>query len=174
MTRVVAVIAGLILLMGCAPDPRSVELSDVDLSDMRTVQAVRAQLSAEDGAAFATYLVKHHIASANFCGRSLAGPDGKPPETIGEAIDFALAREIEDRRALAMASKPLHPRELAQQHWDTLVSERDFLIDAQSLLHAQHGTAAERLSEWSSIESRRADVDRRLLELKPTVFGSLE
>lgn len=49
--------------MGCGSDPRGVKLSDVDLSDMGTVQEVRAQLSAEDGAAFASYVVKHHIAS---------------------------------------------------------------------------------------------------------------
>jgi hypothetical protein len=39
---------------------------------------------------------------------------------------------------------------------------------------AEHGTAAERLAEWSSIETRMADVDRRLMEMKPKVFGSDE
>lgn len=172
MNRAVALIAGIILFTGCASDPRGVKLSDVDLSDMRTVQEVRAQLNAEDGVAFANYVVKHHIASANFCGRTLARSDGKPPETIGEAIDLALAREAEDRRAFEIASKPKHPRELAQQHWDDLISERDFLIDAKSMMRGKHGTAAERQSEWSSIETQLADVDRRLVEIKPRVFGS--
>lgn len=171
MTRSAALIAGLIVLMGCASDARSVKLSDVDLSDMRTVQQVRAQLGAEEGVAFANYVVKHHIASANFCGRLLIGSDGKPPETIGEAIDLALAREAEVRRALEMANEPKHPREVAHQRWDKLISEREYLVHAQVVMRGKHGAAAERQSEWSSIETRMADVDRRLVEMKPRVFG---
>lgn len=171
MFRAIALIASIISLMGCASDPRGVKLSDVDLSDMHAVQQVRARLNDEDGVAFANYVVKHQIASAAFCGRSLVGPEGRPPETIGEAIDLALAREAEARRALEIASKPKHPRELAQQHWDDLIAERDFLIDAQSMMRVEHGAVAEHQSEWSSIETRMAEIDRRLLEVKPRVFG---
>ena len=81
-------------------------------------------------------------------------------------------RKAEDERALELANKPKHPFELYQEQWDTLVSERDHLIDAQSVLYSKHGAAASRLSEWSSIESRVADVNRRLTEMKPKVFGA--
>lgn len=166
MTRAVFLIGTLGLLVGCASDPKSVHLADVDLSDMTTVQEIRSQLNAQEGAAFANYLVKHRRTSSSFCGRILIGPKGKPPATIGEAIEFTLAKDAEDRRAAEMAIK-LRPFWELEQQWKQLGDRRDMLVDMQSMLRAQHGAAAVRLSQWNSIEASLADVNRRLSELKP-------
>jgi hypothetical protein len=131
-------------------------------------------LNAEDAAAFSNFLAKHLIASAAFCGRPLTSASGQPPRTLGEAIDLARVRDAEERRVRELASRPKHPRELARQQWDGLISERDLVIDAQSRLTAEHGPAAKRLAEWSALESRLTHLDERLFKMKPSVFGTGE
>lgn len=173
MTRAVFLIATLSLLLGCAPDPRSVQLADVDLSDMSTVQGIRSQLTAFEGAAFANYLVKHRSASAHFCGHKLVGPEGNPPVTVGEAINFTLAKDAEDRRALEIATRLKPFWELEQQRRD-LTDRRDMLVDVQSRLRAEHGAAAERFKQWRSIDASLAEVNRRLVELKPKISAAGE
>ena len=174
MVRAFAPLVCLSLLLGCASDAKSIKLDDVDLSDMGIVQGIRAQLSVEDGATFANYVVKHSVSSQNFCGRPLIGASGKPPETVGQAIDLTLVRDAEERKALIDARKPKTSWELKQAKWDDLIFERDMLIDAQTMLRTKHGPAAEGLLEWKSIEVRKADIDRRLSRMKSDVFGSSE
>jgi hypothetical protein len=159
-------------LLGCSPEVRGIELAELDLTNMETVRDIRGRLGDADGAAFASYVAKHHLRAAAFCGRPLIGADGQLPKTVGEAIDLTMARDAEDRRALAEASRPRHPREVAKQSWDDLISERDGLIDAQSRLLELHGPASERSAEWKALETRKLGVDRRLAEMKPLVFGS--
>jgi hypothetical protein len=158
MSRAIPLIASMSLLLGCAPGVKDAKLEDVDLSDMKALQAIRAQLNAEDGA-------------ASFCGRPLAGPDGKPPRTVGEAIDLALDRDAADRRALALEGQSEYSRPRAQEQWDDLISERDMLINAQSVLRADHGAFAERRSEWKALEARIAHVNDHLSELEPLIYG---
>jgi hypothetical protein len=172
MIRAVTLLAILCALSSCASDTRGVKLANIDLGDAEAVQEIRARLSPQDRGAFNDYVLMHRISSESFCGKALVRPDGKAPETVGEAIDLAAVRDAEDRLAMKAASRPKHPRELAQQKWDELVSERDMLIDAQSVLRIEHGQAAERLSEWSAIKAKLADVDKRLIAMKPKVFGS--
>ncbi|MXO59989.1 hypothetical protein GRI89_10600 [Altererythrobacter salegens] len=160
------------MLLSCAPDARSIKLTDVDLSDMDTVQGIRSQLSANDGAIFANYVVKHSLTSASFCGHPLVDPNGYPPKTVGEAIELTIVRDAEDRAERIAARRPKNSWELKQERWDDLVSERDMLIDSQSMLLAKHGSEAERLPEWKSIEARKVDLESRLREMKPTVFKS--
>jgi hypothetical protein len=171
MSRAIPLIASMSLLLGCAPGVKDAKLEDVDLSDMKALQAIRAQLNAEDGAAFASYVVRHSVASASFCGRPLAGPDGKPPRTVGEAIDLALDRDAADRRALALEGQSEYSRPRAQEQWDDLISERDMLINAQSVLRADHGAFAERRSEWKALEARIAHINDHLSELEPLIYG---
>jgi len=102
----------------------------------------------------------------------LLASDGKPPTTVGEAIDLTLTRDAEDRRKLEEAIEPRHPREMAKEAWDDLISERDGLIDAQSRLLEVHGPAAEGSREWKALETRKLGIDKRLVEMKPLVFGA--
>ena len=171
MIRAVAWLSIICLLGGCGSDPRGTKLANVDLGDPETIQRIRIHLSANDRGAFNDYVFRHYAASRTFCGRALIRPDGKSPETIGEAIDLTLARDAEERQARNEASRPSHPRELAKKQWDDLTSERDMLIDAQSSLREKHGSSAERLSEWASTNARLTDLNRRLIALKPQVFG---
>jgi hypothetical protein len=161
MTRAAALLATFSLLVGCASD----------LDDGQATQKIRAQLNAEDAAAFSNFLARHHIASAAFCGRPLTSASGQPPRTVGEAIDLARVRDAEELRVRKLASIPKHPRELARQRWDDLISERDLVIDAQSRLTAEHGPAAKRLAEWSALEQRTSHLNEQLFKMKRTVFG---
>lgn len=166
-----AVLISLAPLASSAEDVRGKPLSTLNLTDMNTVQEVRARLSNSEAVAFANFALKHNAASARFCGQQLAHSDGRPPVTVGEAIRLTLVREMEARRAAADARKPKAPGELARLRWDDLISERDSLIDAHSILRATHGSSAESLPVWQSTEAKLADVNRRLTVLKPQVFG---
>ena len=59
----------------------------------------------------------------------------------------------------------------AKQEWDELISERDGVIDAQSRLLELDGPGAQRSTEWKILEARKLELDRRLTEVKPRVFG---
>ena len=159
------------VLLGCSPGVKEIELDELDLTDMETVQNIRARLDRADGAAFASYVAKHYVRSAAFCGRPLVTSGGQPPATVGEAIDLTMMRDAQDQRALEEASGPRHPREVAKQEWDELISERDGVIDAQSQLVELDGPGAQRSTEWKVLEARKLELDRRLTEVKPRVFG---
>jgi hypothetical protein len=158
-------------LLGCSPEVKDIELKELDLTDMETVQDIRARLDKAEGAAFANYVAKHYVRSAAFCGRPLVTPDGQPPATVGEAIDLTKARDAQDRQALEEAARPRHPREVAKQEWDELISERDTIIDAQSRLLEVSGRGAQRSTEWKALEASKLELDRRLAEMKPRVYG---
>lgn len=159
------------LLAGCASDVRDTRLADIDLRNMETVQEISARLPPAQRAAFANYVLVHNAASAGFCGRALARSDGTPPETIGEAIELSRIRDAEMRRATNGPPERTDPGEEASKNWDDLIVERDMLIDAQSILRAEHGVEATRLAEWKSLQDRMVTIDRRLLEMKPKMFG---
>ena len=158
-------------LLGCSPEARDIELEGLDLTDMETVQDIRARLDDADRAAFASYVAKHYLRSAAFCGRPLVTSDGQPPATVGKAIYLTRARDAEDRQALEAAARPRHPREVAKQEWDELISERDAVIDAQSQLLEGKGAEAQRSKEWKTLEARKLELDQRLVEMKPRAFG---
>ena len=166
-----AVLLVIAALLGCSPEVRGLELDDLDLTDMKTVQDIRVRLDEVEGPAFASYVTKHYMRSAAFCGRPLVASDGRPPATVGEAIDLTIARDTEERRAAEEAARPRHARDVAKQEWDELISERDGIIDAQSRLLELDGPGAQRSTEWKILEARKLELDRRLTEVKPRVFG---
>ncbi len=170
MTRTFLLFVG--LLGGCTPTARDIALSDIDLSNMQTVRTIRDQLSPQDGAAFADYVVRHNIKSANYCGQPLLNNDGEAPDTVGEAVDLTARRDAADRQVLVAAQRPTHPRELAKDQWDRLIRNRDTIIDAQDRLRLQYGDNAKRRSDWISLETRIVEIDRKLVAMKPDVFGS--
>lgn len=161
-----------VLLGSCAPAPRDIVLADIDLGDMQAVQSIRNRLGAEEARAFASFVVRHHLKSANFCGQPLLGANGRVPETVGEAIDLAAQRDAMERAALLAAQAPKHPRQLAKEAWDNLIRDRDIKIDAQARLRSQYGEAAAGRPEWAPLQKRLAEIDRELVAMKPIVFGS--
>ena len=161
-----------IVLGSCAPQARDISLSSVDLSDMQAVQAIQKQLGPRDGAAFADFVVRHHVKSASYCGDPLVRADGEAPETVGEAIDLSTRREALERQASLETKGPKHPRELAREAWDGLIRDRDILVDARARLSSEYGSVAERRPEWTAVEKRMAEIDKKLLAMKPTVFSS--
>lgn len=160
------------LLAGCAPEARSIALSDVDLSDMQTVRTIRSQLASKDSIAFANFVVRHHVKSASYCGQPLLDADGEAPQTIGEAIDLTARRDAVERQISIATQTPKHPRALAKEEWESLIRDRDVMIDAQARLRLEYGSKAERRSEWKPLEFRMAENDRKLVALKSKVFGS--
>jgi hypothetical protein len=170
MRHTIVLLATLGLLASCAGDVRSVRLADIDLRDMTRVQQIRARLNAGDSAAFASYVLRHSTGSTGFCGRPLANSAGDAPDTVGDAVDLARARDVEERRALAEASRPKLPIELARERWNELVSQRDNIITAQTRLRMMHGPAATRLPEWRSLLKRLSDVDDRLVGMRSGMF----
>lgn len=159
-------------LAGCSADPRNIALAEVDLRNMESVATIRSHLDPQDSIAFANYVVRHHSMSASFCGQPLVDQGGKAPETIGEAIDLAIIRDEADRRAALEAKKPKHHRQLLKEDWNNLISARDILVDSQSRLRMQYGEAATRRSEWTSLKTKMAQIDQKLIAMKPKVFGS--
>lgn len=81
-------------------------LAEVDLSNMTVVQQLGSELSPADRAAFTTYVAIHAAFAAGTCGLRLGGPDGKEPETIGEAIQVMHDRTARMERALYEARQP--------------------------------------------------------------------
>lgn len=160
------------LLGGCAPEARNIALSEIDLSDMQTVRTIRDQLGPQDGAAFVNYVVKHHVKSASYCGQPLLNTEGEAPDTVGEAIDLTARRDALERQVVVGMQAPFHPRELAKEQWDDLIRSRDLMIDAQARLRLEFGDGAKLRPEWRSLETRMAEIDRKLVAMKPTVFGS--
>lgn len=160
------------LLGGCAPEARDTLLSGVDLSNMETVQRIRDQLGPQDGVAFANYVVRHNFKSASYCGKPLLNADGEAPATIGEAIDLAVRRDAAERRSSNRSQIPKTSREQAKEKWDGLIRDRDLLIDAQDRFRLEYGNAADRRAEWKARETEIAAIDRKLVAMKPTVFGS--
>lgn len=169
MTRTFLLLVG--LLGGCAPAARDISLSDIDMSNMQTVRAIRDQLSPKDGVAFADYVVKHHAESANYCGEPLLDDDGEAPDTVGEAVDLTARRDAADRQVLVAARAPSHPREQAKEQWDNLIRNRDIIIDAQARLRLEYGNGAKRRPEWVPLETRMVEIDRKLVAMKSSVFG---
>lgn len=166
------VILSALLLSACSGDARSLRLTELDLTDMATVRDIRNRLGPADASAFATYAVRHNTTSAGFCGHPLLDPTGKPPRTIGDAIDLTLARESDELKARIAAARPRTEAERINDKWAELIRQRDRLIDRQTILRAQQGPAAERAPEWKSLETKMAASDGELSLLKPKVFGS--
>lgn len=169
MTRAILLFVG--LLAGCAPQGREIALADVDLRNMQTVEVIRAQLAPEERIPFANYVVRHHARSDNFCGDPLMSASGKAPVNIGEAVDLSIVRDAAERQAVIEANKPKHPNQLAMEEWDRLTSARDVLMDTQSRLSMEFGDKAERLPEWKSTSSKMAEINKKLLAMKPVIFG---
>lgn len=169
MTRAIFLLIGLVA--GCAPQGRDIPLADVDLRNMQTVTTIRAQLVPQERIAFANYVVRHHARSDNFCGDPLMSANGKPPATIGEAVDLSIVRDAAERQALIEANKPKHPNQLAKEEWDRLTSARDVLMDAQSRLSMEFGDKAERRPEWKSLSAEMTEINKKLVVMKPVIFG---
>lgn len=160
------------LLAGCSPEVRDIALADIDLRDMNAVAKIRSQLDSQDSVAFANYVVRHHRAAASFCGQPLVGAGGKEPVTIGEAVDLSIERANAERLALLEAQKPKHPSQIAKEEWDNLIRTRDILLDSQTRVQMEYGKSAVRRPEWKSIETKMAEIDKKLVAMKPIVFGS--
>ena len=167
-----AVLLFILMLGGCSPGARDIALSELNFRDMQQIQTIRQQLGPQDGRAFANYVLRHHVTSANYCGRPLMGADGKAPETVGEAIDLAMQRDALELQALLASAAPKHPSQLAREAWDNLIRDRDIKVDARAQLHDRFGEQASRRPEWASLEAQLAEIDRKLVAMKPQVFGS--
>ncbi|MES2781808.1 MAG: hypothetical protein V4657_03355 [Pseudomonadota bacterium] len=170
MVRAVFLIVG--LLAGCAPEARDIALADVDLRNMQTVGTIRARLAPNERIAFANFIARHHIKSANFCGQPLVAATGKEPATVGEAVDLSMLRDAAERKALIEAKSPKHSGQLAREEWNAIISARDILLDSQTRLRIEYGENAVRRAEWKILATKMAEIDRKLIKMKPVVFGS--
>lgn len=159
------------LLAGCSSDARDMALAEVDLRDMVIVTEIRSRLSPQDGIAFANYIARHHSQAANFCGQPLIGIGGNEPATVGEAVDLSIERDKAERLALIEAQKPKHPRQVAKEEWDSLVIARDINVDSQSRLRMEFGDKAARSAQYKALEAKIAEIDGKLVAMKPRVFG---
>lgn len=150
------------VLAACSRDVRSLELADVDLSDMKVVQEIRHDLPPEDQPVFSTFVIKHVATSSSFCGETLVDSSGREPRTIGEALALTVLREERDRRERLAAERPLSATEQARRERDSLVGQREALLARRTFLLSTRGPAAEQLPEWESIAARMAEIDSRL------------
>jgi hypothetical protein len=105
--RSVLTIFLLLFLAACGRDVRNLRLEDVDLADMAVVQSLGRELAPTDRVAFTTFVAVHAASPGRSCGVRLGGPDGKEPETIGEAIVAMHERTARMERLLIEARKPV-------------------------------------------------------------------
>jgi hypothetical protein len=152
----------LLLLAACSPDVRSLELADVDLSDMGVVQEIRQNLPPEDRPVFSTYIVRHLATSSSFCGETLVDRNGREPRTIGEALVLTVMREERDRRERLAAKRPLSAPELARRERDLLIGQREALLARQTYLFSTQGPGVQQLPEWDAITAQIAEIDGKL------------
>lgn len=158
------VLALALLLSSCAGDVRATRLADVDLSNMSVVRNLARRLPTNERAALATYVVRHRVTSSGFCGRKLVGHGGREPHTVGEAIDLTTSRQAEDARREAQKPAWAH-------RWEALTRERDRLMDRQSLLLAEHGSAAHERQDWAGLQAMLAENGRAMTDLRSGASG---
>lgn len=171
MLREFAIILAL-LLSACADDVRGIRLEEVDLSDTAAVREIAGQLSSTDRAALLTYAALHAPSSPGFCGKRLVGASGKEPATIGEAIELTLGLQAGTPSASSEPDVAKTPAQRAGEQWDDLIIQRELVISRQSALLAEHGSAARRLREWSSLETAMRAYDQKLAVLKARMEGN--
>lgn len=152
----------LLLLSACSRDVRTLELANVDFSDMDVVQGIRQNLPPEDRPVFSTYVVRHVATSSSFCGETLVDRNGKEPRTIGEALALTLLREERDRRERLAAERPLSATEAARRDRETLIGRKEALLARKTFLYSNNGPGALQLPEWESIDEQIAELDRQL------------
>lgn len=150
------------VLAACSQDVRSLELADVDFTDMETVQQIRHDLPPEDRAVFSTYIVRHVATSSSFCGEKLVDSDGREPLTLGEALALTVLREERDRRERLAAERPLSAAESARRQHEALIQQREALIARQTYLIATLGPGAKQSPEWESTDTQMAEVESKL------------
>ncbi len=150
---------GITLSSSCANDVKSIRLANVDLSDSSVVHKLGQGLRGAERAALSTYVFRHRVQSAGFCGKKLVDHEGGGPTTIGEAIDLTIARQDADARR--EAQKPVWA-----QRWEELTRERDRLIDRQGFLLAEHGSAARQTLDWETLEASLTENGRALTNLR--------
>lgn len=165
MTRWIIPLA-LGLLSACASDPKAMVLADVNLSDMRTLQIVGQQLSPNERALLATYVVRHRPGSTRYCGRPVLMKDGHTPKTIGDLLEISRAMEIADRKTEEEARRPRTDQELRALRWSKLTDEKDLLLDRQSMTKMRGGPTDKARMDWHSGALRIAAINRELTLLK--------
>lgn len=169
MFRTMVVLIGL-SLAGCVSDVRDTMLSEVDLTNSRTLSQVAQELTPTERALLGTYVVRHLASSASFCGQPLTGADGKEPATIGQAIALTQARDAAEKKALAQLRAPRTGGSSAKERWAYLISDRDRIISRQSVLRLQFGASALQRADWKESEKEIAALDRELKALKSKGF----
>lgn len=150
------------VLAACSQDVRSLELADVDFSDMKVVQQIRQDLPPEDRAVFSTFVVRHVATSSSFCGETLVDSNGREPLTLGEALALTVLRDERDRRERLAAERPLSAVETARRQHEGLIQQREALIARQTHLLATQGPAAKQSPEWESTAKQMAEIESRL------------
>lgn len=76
-----------LLAAACGQDARTLPLAGIDMSDEAALADIGDDLGPADRLAFTTYVAVHGRA-AGTCGYRLVRRDGRPLETVGDAIDF--------------------------------------------------------------------------------------
>lgn len=150
--RVLLLAFSALALSACSADVRERSLADVDLGNMEVVQALGTELSQDERAALATYVVAHWPRSAAFCGEVLVDENGQQPTTIGEAIVMTKWREKERERRLARAARPRTPMEQLLDRRDFLIGQQDQLFSQKELLFDQLGKKAMTHPHMDAIE----------------------
>ena len=162
MIRAIVLLLLAINLMSCAPDVHSLELDNLDLTDSSTVQHIRAGLNDVEKVAFAEFLVRHVALSSSYCGEPLVHRDGRPPATIGAAIELSIARSRAEKLHLARFAftEPIDP---AVAKRETLLRERDDLINGKMSMRA---AGQDTPKDTSVMDEKIAAIEAQLLELE--------
>lgn len=165
MNRVVLLFTAL-LLCACSQNARELRLQDVDLSDWSEIAKLGAQLSPAERSALMMYAAIHSPGSAGFCGQPLVDAEGNEPETVGNAIDLTLASEARFRTASGEGFQRASPAEEISQQLDRLIDQRELVIHRQSMLLAEHGSAAAQLPEWGALQVEMTAYDETMKTLR--------
>lgn len=142
----------LTLLAACGQNVKERPIDEVNLGDMAILQELGEDLTDDERAALATYVVAHWSGSSAFCGEVLVDQSGQPPETIGDAITMTLYREEERERRLAEAARPRTSMEKLIDRRDFLLGQQNQLYARKTLLFDEYGPEAPDLPQMAAIE----------------------
>ncbi len=155
-------------LSACGDDLREHRLAQYDFADMSVVSSVSAQLDKQERGIFRTYAIQHLASSAKFCGEKLVSVDGREPVTIGDAIDFTVAREKRD--AELRAAQDINNYSPAAQRYiriEELTEARDEVIHLREIYRMVEGDPPdiEQHKQWQEFERQISEIEAKLAEL---------
>jgi hypothetical protein len=92
------------LVAACGGDAKDTKIADIDFANPAEVQKVAQRLAPDEREAFAGYARSRQLAG-NLGIKEIVTAEGRPPDTVADAINLTRKRQFEDRSKREEAEK---------------------------------------------------------------------